>query len=626
MIGLIVADVDSLLHTWNGGFKRTMRRDTKPKDLIVYGLILVFCALQFAFCLRSVRVYDGDATNAELARSIIEKRPYGFNGKLETRFPPGFPLILAGISLVTGFNYGAMVRAIIIFTVLGFIASYQVLRREEGRLCAAIICLLLISSPHVFELGTQHLATELPYLLFSFLVLLTTSQIEVSEGTLSRTAFWVFSALALVASLMVRTAATALLGGLFLWLAVSFITEKKAALSRLKTFLPLLILGILVQALWMYRGKVLEVAEWPLNGYPGSYFSEVWLRMGNYPELGNASLSDFFLRLARNLIGYAVGLSSILSRKDYIVPLWFSPAVILPTLLITIGVAPRLLRGRGGLSEWYFICYMTMFLLWPWDYDVRFFLPVAPLACLYLWGGIKELFRLGFEKPRVVGVVGLPLCTLLGICSAIQGSKMRGSQPKLSALFWLTLAIFSVFILWHSQRQSTGSGHIYQWLHQEAPWTKRLGLQLVHWATLAVALPAVVIGFLMQVQIGRANLSFDSMRFADDRSAQYVELHTEKNAVIMAGHPDIVFYYCRRRVVWFPPITNAQVLMDGIRRYKVNYIIVIERYEEYWLPPEPVCFKALSDKYPEAFRLVYRDPHFSLYEVRNQSLGSGSHA
>ncbi len=543
----------------------------KRGDSIVYVLILFFAGLQFAFYPRSPGFINGETTYVELARSIVEKSPYGFNFKPETRFPPGFPLILAMISPITGFNFGAMVRAMTVFTALGFIVIYEVLRREEGRLCAAIICLLLISSPLVFDLSITTLDTAIPYSFLTFLVLLTSRQLEVSKGTWARTALWLSTAFALIASLMVRTAAMALLAGFFLWLAFSLITAKKAALSRLKTFLPFLILGVLVQALWMYRGKVLEVAEWPLNGYPGSYFSEVWLRTGNYPELGNASLSDFFLRLARSLIGYAVGLSSILSRKDYIVPLWFSPAVNLPILLITIGVAPRLLRGRGGLSEWYFICYMTMFLLWPWDYEVRFFLPVAPLACLYLWLGIKEIFRIGFEKPGTAGLVSLTLCGFLGIFSTIQGSKMGGSQPKLSALFWLTLAIFSIFILRKTHGQSMVNTDKKQWPFQLATWGKCLSATSVSRIAIGVTLPAVVIGFLMQVQIGRANLRFDSTRFTDGRAAQYVDLHTEKNAVIMAGHPDIVFYYCRRRVVWFPPITDAQVLMDGIRRYKVNY-------------------------------------------------------
>src|SRR5437870_4776592 len=143
---------------------------------------------------------------------------------------------------------------------------------------------------------------------------------------------------------------------------------------------------------------------------------------------------------------------------------------------------------------------------------------------------------------------------------------------------------------------------------------------------LAVTLFLVVLGFIMQIQIGRANLSFDYLKLADVRAAKYVDLHLDKNAVVMAGHPDIVYHYCKRRVVWFPPISNPQVLMDGIQKHKVNFIVVIHRNVEYWLPPEHDCFKGLSEAYPGAFRLAYDDPSFNIYEVSNNARVSTGHS
>jgi hypothetical protein len=597
-----------------------MKRGMTAPDLIVYGLILLFATLQFAFSVRTAGVPGGDAVNIELARSIIEERPYGFNHKPETRFPPGFPLILAGISLVTGFHFGAMVRALSIFTALGFIVSYEMLRREEGRLCAATICLLLISSPHVFYMTTHGLATELPFFLLTFLVLLTSRKLAISDRTWERTVLWLCTAFAVIASFMVRTATVALLAGFCFWLAVSLLTEKKAALSRLKIFLPIVIIGILVHAWWTYRAAILEVREWPsLNGFPGSYFSEVLLKRGNYPELGNASLGDIVSTLTSNLIGYAVGLTKILIRKDYIVPIWFSPAVILPLFLVSVGIVSKLLKKRGGLPEWYFISYMAMFLLWPWEYDIRFFLPVAPLACLYLWCGIKKLYQMVIETPRRVGLIGLPICIVLTVFSAVQGSRIRGMQSKLSIFFWLVLSAFAILTLWRSPSLSGHSIRLRQWLFKETLWARELRVSNIKGIALAIAFAAVVIGLLMQIDIGRENLRFDYMRFTDVRAAQYVNLHTDRNAIIMAGHAATVYYYTRRRVIWFPPISNPEVLMDGIRRHKVNFIVVIDRTQQYWLPPERDCFQGLSKKYPEAFHLVYHDPEFDIYEVSNET-------
>lgn len=591
-----------------------MRRRLTAADLCVYGLILLFAALQLVFYLRSSGFLDGEVTYLELARSIIEKRPYGFDYRAETRFPPGFPLILALMSPLTGLDFGAMVQAMTLFTVLAFVASYEVLLREEGRFCAGLICLVLISSPQIFAFATRTVFPELPYLLFTFVVLLTSRQLEVAEGIWERTALWLGAAFALVASLMLRSAALALLVGLTLWLTISFLRGKRSALSRLRTLLPLLILGIFIQALWTYRGAIKEVEEWPLNGYPGTYFSEILLKRGNYPELGNASVGELLLRLGRNLVGYGEGLTAILSRKDYFAPLWFSPAAILPLLLIGTGVVCKVRRTGGALQEWYFVSYMAMFLLWPWNYELRFLLPVTPLACLYLWSGIKEVHRLQCSKPRIVGLAVLLLATLLTVYSAIQGWKMAGVQPKLAAFFWLVLSIFSTLIVRKSSRGSAERDFTRRWFFSDTPWLMGLRVPRVHMIAVLATLSVVTIGFLMQVRDGQANSRVDWTRYPDIEAARYVDLHAGRNSVVMARHMDIVYHYCRRRVIWFPPISDPQILMDGIRKHKVEFIIVVEN-STYWLPSDVACFQGLLSKYPEAFDLVYHAPRFYIYKV-----------
>jgi len=41
------------------------------------------------------------------------------------------------------------------------------------------------------------------------------------------------------------------------------------------------------------------------------------------------------------------------------------------------------------LIEWYFAGYELIYLLWPWTMELRFLLPIAPLACFYIWQGAK---------------------------------------------------------------------------------------------------------------------------------------------------------------------------------------------------------------------------------------------
>ncbi len=594
-------------------------------DSIAYVLILIFAALQFVFYLRSPGFINGDATYVELARSITENLPYGYNYKAETRFPPGFPLILALMSLVTGFHFAAMIRAMAIFTGLGFVTSYHLLRKDVGHVCSTLICLLLISSSELFIFVTQSLSPEMPYLFFTFLFLLTARHLEVAKSIWARVALWLVAAFTLLASVALRTAAVALVVALALWLVISYIMERESSFSRLRIFLPLLILGTVLLALWQYWGRIMYVAEWPLQGYPGSYFSEIWLKRGVYPELGNASLGEIFSRLARNLVGYAVGLTAMLSRKEYIVPLWSSPAVIVPLVLASMGVVSKIRRTGGRVQDWYFVTYMAMFLLWPWDYEFRFFLPVAPLACLYLWCGTTELLRLGREKSKALAVASFPCCTVLAGHSAFHAWNM-GTQPKLAAVFWLAVSMFSILALCKVSRQSTDGANSEKRIVKGPPLAEGRSLSCARTFALVLISAAVAIGVMMQFQIGRSNIDFDYTRLSDVNAAQYVARHTDQSAVLMAGHTSIVYHYSKRKVIWFPPITNPEILMDGIQKYKVNFIIVIERSQEYYLPPESVCFRALSRAYPRAFHLLYHDPSFDIYEVSADPLRFATHS
>jgi len=585
-------------------------------DAIVYLLILGFAALQFAFHIRGEEFIDGETRYVELAQTIVEHRPYSFNSLAETRFPPGLPLILAAISPITGFSFGGMVGAMSLFTALGFVVVYEVLRREEGRLAAAVICLVLISTPEVFYLATTNIPTELPFLLSSLLVLLISRRLETSKKTWERITLGFCASLMLVASLMLRTAAAALLAGLLLWLAVSLVTEKRTALSRLKIFLPILMTGVFVQAAWTIRGKMLRVAEWPLDGWPGSYFSELFLKQGNYPELGNASLGDFFSTLGRNLTDYAASFSAAISRKDYIVHLWSSPAVILPLLLIAVAIASKILQRKGGFLEWYFLSYSAMYLAWPWNYEFRFLFPITPLACLYCWCGVKQLYRDVVRAPRRFAFASLPLWITLTFLSAAQGAKTGGLQPKLSLFFWLFLSVFATLSLIRGTSFHRHGSHLKEWLSKKTPLAKTFRIPSASAVAVMVSFPLIVMGLMMQIKIGRENLRFDRLKLADVRAARYVSLHTDKGAVIMARHPDILHYNSKRRVVRFPPISTPLVLMDGIRRHQVEFIVVIDRqFEDYFLPPERVCFEALLKAYPQSFRLTHHESRVSLYEV-----------
>ena len=99
---------------------------------------------------------------AESTASTSSPRPCCRRGS-----PRSWPLCV-----VVGCHYSVFVHAVVVLSTLGFLASYELLRRMEGRAAGAVICLLLISSPLEFAQETRMVFSDLPYLFTSTLVLL----------------------------------------------------------------------------------------------------------------------------------------------------------------------------------------------------------------------------------------------------------------------------------------------------------------------------------------------------------------------------------------------------------------------------------------------------------------------
>ncbi len=128
----------------------------------------------------------------------------------------------------------------------------------------------------------------------------------------------------------------------------------------------------------------------------------------------------------------------------------------------------------------------------------------------------------------------------------------------------------------------------------------------------------LIVGMRMQLQIGHANRERDMATIqlpGDVQAGVWLNSHTAENAVIMAMHVPIVYHYSQRNTVWFPPSRNPQMLMDGILRYKINFVIVVARNNSYYLPPDEESFDSLHKSYPDKLRLVHQTPQFKIFQV-----------
>jgi hypothetical protein len=613
------------------GFWETLAEVSSPlrcADILVFALIFGIGAWQF-FSVQRVSdfVYD-DVVFADAARSMIGHGLYGINGYPETNMPPGLSAILAVFCAIGAGSHAVFLLTMVIFGTLALMASYELLRRQAPRAVAAAVCLLLISSRIHFDFVTQTVWPSYPYFFTSICALLVAQRLEKATRLSSRIGWGALMTTLVVASLMFASAGIAFLGAMVASLGVLFLRDRYLGFCRLKTYAGILLVGIAVQGLWMHQkmeaSAGIAAQEWPVQGFPHSYVAQLKLKDGREPELGVVTLRDIPVRILRNAYQHANLLSQLLLQRSIYLA-WMSIATIGMLILISIGWCYSMWPSGGRLQEWYFAGYEFIYLLWPWQLETRFFLPVAPLACLYAWRGGKAIVALAKNRPRAVGLVWFPAAILLAVNSwfwmhgigAAGHLPHAGLQDETSFVVWMLSAILAAWMVWANT----------SWLRGVPVLPRYAGMiggrgvtlvRLVHIFGLVVVISLLFFGMKQQIADGRSNMDLNSAvnRLTPDAEAgEWIRSHTQPNAIVMARHVPTVFHYSGRSVVWFPPSSNPQLLMEGILRQKVNFVLVVNRKFNYYLPPDDECFDPLQAVYPDAFRSVFQAPDFRIFQV-----------
>jgi len=592
-------------------------------DWVVLSLLVAFGTLQFLLYLRAKDFFYDDVFYYETARSLIQEGYYGISGRPEANQPPGLSGILALLCLAARCGYSVFLRAMVVFEMLGFIAAYSLLRKELPRLVAAAICLLLISSDYYFSQATQRVSNGFPYFCLTMLALLVAWKLDRAKGALVRAGWACLLAILFVASLLVASSAMALLGAVVVVLVIGFFTDRALAIRRLKVWLPALLLGLAVQGAWMQRkGPPLE---WPLPGYPGSYLSQLKVKSGQNPELGMATLRDIPVRIADNALQHASTLAEIVSRH-WIDVSWRSVFILGPVLLVALGWANSVWGSGGTLQEWYFVGYEFIYFLWPWSQDLRFVLPILPLACFYMWKGAKALVCLAKNHSRILGVVWTPPCAVLVVSTwlwlketpAAGQTSHGGLQRYFSFAVWLFSGLLAAWIAWAGPNWMLSGSAVWRAVTRPISGLQLHSLRVGQALGVLCLVGFVSYGFVEQIKEGRSNLDLSSRLNSptpDVLAAMWVGSHSDENAIVMARHVPVAYYYSHRKTVWFPPSTNASLLMEGIKRHKIDYIMVVDRDRNYYFPGDDTCFDVLFAAYPQSFRLVYQMPKIRVFLV-----------
>lgn len=585
-----------------------MRRD--QFDRLIYTLLLALGGLQVILsCKTSDFAYD--PYYYELAKSLLAGNGYGFNSRPEPMVPPGFPVLLAALILVFGHSYAVLIRWIPCFTTAGLIVSYKLLKSREGRAVASVACILLASSPRLFEFTTREVFSDMPYFMASMCFLWAVQRLDAEkrEGA-PLWGWWSLCAALIVGSTLLRSTGIALAAGVCAWLLISLARERRLAMRRIAIFVPLIALGVATDAAWILWSERHPVAQWPVHGFQESYVAQLKLKNGNSPETGFATWRDVLKRPIENEDDMATSMVGAFIHKQ-VSPAWYSPATVVPLALLLIGLASSIRRTGGWVTEWYFFAYQLLFLFWPWNYEWRFQAPVAPLAALYMWRGGDLLFQWSRTKPRLAGSLCLSAALLGLVSSAVWGFSVQRPSPLFCVAAWSLIGAASAAIA----MGGLGVRQKLAFLTKPAYLAGEARLSRAHLVGVGLAACAVIAGVGMQIGAGLENWRRVPEMDPSVEAGEWIRTHSAVDAVVMARWEARVFHYSGRRVVWFPASTDPQLLMAGIRRFHIRLIVVAESGESsYWQPSDRRCFDALRRAYPDQFRQLQAGPDEEVWE------------
>jgi hypothetical protein len=582
-------------------------------DVAIALLFVILGGFEVTTYQRIESFQSDSSTYITLARNLVETGRYEFNYQPNTRYPPGFPLLLACISVaVHAGGYTALIPFMPVFSTLALITWYFVLSILAGRRVAAAACLLTATSVYTYNFVTQNVLSDMPFFLVSGLSLLCLLKLEDrNRRPWSRFLLFGGALLFTLSAVLIRSAGITLCAGFLFWVLIPALRGDRRKPVALSAAVSAALVGLLAFGSWMIWCKRMQRSQYP-GQYMNSYSAQFTLKDPHRPELGRATLGETALRVASNLPVQSSHIAALLTRITWVAPIWYSPLVLIPLVLLICGSLSYIL-DHGSLLAGYFLAYLGLYVLWPFDEGARFMLPVAPLAFVLIWRGLVEVSVFFRNAPaRALGASALGAAFVvvgLGL-----GQHPRGLQALASVAFWLAFTVITAVMTFVAQ--SGKRRNIYNFVEFLTGLARSRVLQF---AVVGLCL----FGIAQQVGASRRNLSPNPSLFEQYPAVDCASwLRTAPKGALMAGtQAAILQRLTGRRVVDFPVSSDAQLIVAAMKHDKVRYLIVRENVkakDEYFFPSEEDRHTEIQRSYPHFLDLVHSGRGYRVFETAIQ--------
>jgi hypothetical protein len=524
----------------------------------VVPVLLLLCLLYGSLVNRQWQPEWDSAFYIELSRSLVSGRGFTYLGHPETKFLPGFPLVLSPITLLFGKNYLLMNFLMILFAVASIWLTYRLFSEFFSREYSALIAIMTSLSWFVVKQST-FIMTDVPYMALSIASLLLINRRLVSQGSILR---FLLLPLAILITCFVRMVGLSLF---MAFLVFIFLFRKKFSLHHKNNpvlfriaLTSLIVLTPVV--VWQLRNSRVAInKEEPLAVLEEfAPYSELQMRSNSYePESPRIDARLRLLRAVKNVTYYAaladcvvLGLQIDTSVDALRIHSKLVVALLgVLSLIIVAGFVQSFVRHRR-VFDIYVVFYLGFFIVFA-AREPRYLVPIVPFILHYFCSGSHWILHRALPMNRKVLFM-----SVAGTCFV--------------SYFVLANLIFDARIVAAQRRQP-----FYQ---NDSPGS----------------IPAVQ-SFFNVVDWVQANTPPDIR--VSSVMAPWVVLRTER--------------WC----VSYPWVENQRTILSFFQKVGIDYLIVAPS----WRNKDKLA-NVLIDAYPKLFTEVFRDGEARVYKIEKESL------
>ena len=561
--------------------------------------MLIVVAALTATAVRDVWTIDPDAAAyVGLARALDAGDGYVLDGVPHAKYPPGLPVLLAGLARAAGPDGYATFHLGLVAALLAAVAASYALARRLGydELVALAVAAAVGSSQTLFDLSVRYLRTEVLFLAVSLLALLAIARALASGGRATHVAL---AAVLVAAAMLTRLAGVTLL-------AVPALHLLRPADPRGGRWraLVLVVAGLVVLAVWVGRGQQIR-AEFPDAPDYGAELMAAAPRdlTKTVPvDLPTLDAAGLVRRVTGNLVVFSRACGVLLTNVD-------RSGQVLPVgaglvVLVLMGLFAAL-RAAGGSEPWdrpradaavYVLGTLSLYLVWPFNQQERFYAPLLPWLLLAAGEGALRVWRLAAaltHRPlgRWLIVLGLAAVTL-ALASRhsddpVVLDRWSGTYAAVVAALGATTIAAAIMLTRHAL---PGPKRLAVWLCPlvfAGPW---LAGRFGEWPTQVRAFEARRLAHPAPAPLDRIDVNP-----VLEQLAEYLATHAPADAVLMTDVPKIMTSLTGLRCVPFRyRVAPPAVLAEG-----VDYIFYTRE-----IPELAQVMDACAPQFHEALRFT----------------------